>query len=150
MVKIIKDVTKFKRLHDNGFLWSSEYKEEISKDDFNKRKEFLEKNIETLHIEIKKFDIEKLKEERVQKMELERIGIKEALTNYESYFEDKINEIKNNKQKHKEELQGIIANFDKAKEILLTQLEKNLKQRLTQLRNQLFTDNKQLEFFKNV
>lgn len=150
MVEILKDNSGFKRNHDNGYMWFSEYKEQISKADFKKRETFLLKNIETLEDEIKKYDIDFLIGERLKNMDAEYLTIQEALKNYDKYFEEKVAELKSKKQHHKDELEGISKNFENAKKILLKQFKDNVKNKINNLQMQLKHDKRHLEFFKNV
>ncbi len=147
---VLKDSSGFKREHDNGFVWTTEYKERITKADFKKRKEFLEKNIETLKENIKSMDFEEFMKDQNNKLDLELNANKEALENFDKYFEASIQTMKDNKGKKKQEIQGIVDNFEKAKKIFLTQAERQFNARLEPMKFQLQKDEEQYEYFRQV
>ena len=147
----IKDESGFKKVHDNGYIWSTTYSEQITKEQFEKNKNFLQKNVDTLK---KQLETMESKEEFLKKKEvlldLEHQGAVKALENYDEYFESELENFKKSKEKKKKELLELTENFEKAKKILLTQFEKQYINKIIPIENQLKNDEKQLSYYKQV
>jgi len=143
---VIKDSRQI--IEQNGkHYFVSEFKKELTKDEIEHNKGFLQKNIDTLKQMLSNMDIEKTIKLKEKELDAGQKVREESLKNFDKYINEMIKDIKRDKVKKKLQTQALVSKYDELKILELDKLRNHLIQQKKNIAIQLENEEPVLELY---
>lgn len=144
---VIKDGTKLNKKENGKYVYDSHYCTEMDEEDYQRVVNKLKTQIKKAHELIDKNDVEKKVAKVVEGLKKQLVVDKEALKNFDKFFEEQIAEIIKGKEAKRTELKERIDNHLKIKEITIANVRARNEQQLEPFKYQLKQDTKMLKLY---
>lgn len=132
---------------DGTYTWFQSFKSILTPEEHKKNTNNLEGTVKRLQELLLELDIRKILMMEDKRLEFERGVKKDALKNFDKYWEELEASKEDRKAKEKEELKKYVLNFDEIKKKVLQMKKEATLREIRDYKDQLKENNKTLEYY---
>jgi len=149
MATIIKDEKKLTKKGESYF-WEQSFISELTKEDVKNYKENIELNIKKIEKDMREKDIRKLLQVEENKLEAEFKTKHEALSNFDQYWQEILQEQETRKEDEKKNIKQQVAMYEEIKKTHLANKKKQFLDDKKMMNDELIRNRNNYEYYKAV